>query len=235
MRPDTYIGSTEAQQQQLWVHDGEKLVLSSISFVPGLYKIFDEILVNAADNKVRDPKMDALRVDIDTVRGAFVFLQGAPCILCITETNWMHLVLSGMQKRTLGPYLAAINRIIISHVLHPSSHTLASFWKCAIAAVKNVGHHFVQEGNSIRVYNNGDGVPVEMHKEEKVYVPELIFGHLLTSSNYDDTQKKASSPPLPSLAWQIKFPFSSNQTSSLVLPATGGRSLRTKTQWRDLL
>jgi DNA topoisomerase-2 len=67
LRPDTYIGSTEVQQQKLWVHDGEQLVLKDIEFVPGLYKIFDEILVNAADNKVRDPKMDTVRVDIDTV------------------------------------------------------------------------------------------------------------------------------------------------------------------------
>lgn len=29
-----------------------------------------------------------------------------------------------------------------------------------------------------------------MHKEEKCYVPTLIFGHLLTSSNYDDSEKK---------------------------------------------
>lgn len=29
-----------------------------------------------------------------------------------------------------------------------------------------------------------------MHKEHHVYVPELIFGHLLTSSNYDDEEKK---------------------------------------------
>ena len=35
-------------------------------------------------------------------------------------------------------------------------------------------------------------MPVEVHKEEGIYVPELIFGHLLTSSNYDDSQKKAS-------------------------------------------
>lgn len=48
----------------------------------------------------------------------------------------------------------------------------------------------LQAKNTIQVMNNGNGVPVEMHREEKVYVPELIFGHLLTSSNYDDTEKK---------------------------------------------
>ncbi len=68
LRPDTYVGSTEKQQQKLWVHNGETLVFREITYVPGLYKIFDEILVNAADNKVRDPKMDTLRVDIDGVR-----------------------------------------------------------------------------------------------------------------------------------------------------------------------
>lgn len=34
-------------------------------YVPGLYKIFDEILVNAADNKQRDHKMNSLEVIID--------------------------------------------------------------------------------------------------------------------------------------------------------------------------
>lgn len=50
------------------MHDGERMVLAPVSVAPGLYKIFDEILVNAADNKARDPKMDTLRVDIDAVR-----------------------------------------------------------------------------------------------------------------------------------------------------------------------
>ncbi len=48
----------------------------------------------------------------------------------------------------------------------------------------------MQAAKRITVWNNGDGVPVEMHKEENVYVPELIFGHLLTSSNYNDNEKK---------------------------------------------
>ena len=42
------------------------------------------------------------------------------------------------------------------------------------------------------MYNDGNGIPVEMHKEEGVYVPELIFGHLLTSSNYNDNEKKVT-------------------------------------------
>ena len=38
----------------MWVldSDSEKFVLKNVQFVPGFYKIFDEILVNAADNKV---------------------------------------------------------------------------------------------------------------------------------------------------------------------------------------
>ena len=44
--------------------------------------------------------------------------------------------------------------------------------------------------NSISVWNNGKGIPVVIHKEHNIYVPELVFGHLLTSSNYDDSIKK---------------------------------------------
>lgn len=31
-----------------------------------------------------------------------------------------------------------------------------------------------------------------MHKEEKMFVPELIFGELLTGSNFDDQEKKTT-------------------------------------------
>lgn len=42
----------------------------------------------------------------------------------------------------------------------------------------------------VEVENDGDGIPIELHKEHNVYAPELIFGHLLTSGNYDKTEEK---------------------------------------------
>uniref|UniRef100_A0A8B9K3Y5 DNA topoisomerase 2 n=1 Tax=Astyanax mexicanus TaxID=7994 RepID=A0A8B9K3Y5_ASTMX len=115
LRPDTYIGSVEPLSQQMWVFDEDVgMNCRDITFVPGLYKIFDEILVNAADNKQRDNSMNCIKINIDS------------------------------------------------------------------------------ENNTISVWNNGKGIPVVEHKVEKVFVPALIFGQLLTSSNYDDDQKKVT-------------------------------------------
>ncbi|CAG11670.1 unnamed protein product, partial [Tetraodon nigroviridis] len=142
LRPDTYIGSVEPVTQvgpgstaprpkttpfleyscpiwfffqQMWVFDEEVgMNQREVTYVPGLYKIFDEILVNAADNKQRDKNMTAIKITIDP------------------------------------------------------------------------------ESNTISIWNNGKGIPVVEHKDEKMYVPALIFGHLLTSSNYDDDEKKVT-------------------------------------------
>lgn len=100
----------------MWVYNSESdaMEFREISFVPGLYKIFDEIVVNAADNKQNDKNMNEIRVTID------------------------------------------------------------------------------RDSGEISVWNNGRGIPIEIHSKERIYVPELIFGHLLTSSNYDDTQQKVT-------------------------------------------
>lgn len=116
LRPDTYIGSVEPVTEFMWIFDTEsqRMVQKDITYVPGLYKIFDEILVNAADNKQRDPAMDCIKVEINS------------------------------------------------------------------------------EANVISVWNNGKGVPVVEHKGEKMYVATMIFGHLLTSSNYNDEEEKVT-------------------------------------------
>jgi len=117
-RPDTYIGSVEPDTREMMVLDHssttQRLVQRNVTYAPGLLKIFDEIIVNASDNKQRDSNMDKLEVTIDAAT------------------------------------------------------------------------------NTISVKNNGQGIPVEMHKEQKVYVPTMIFGHFLTGSNFDDDEKKTT-------------------------------------------
>jgi hypothetical protein len=82
LRPDTYIGSVEFISQPMWVFDPEnkRMVFRSINFVPGLYKIFDEILVNAADNKVnpssRLPMFYSFVYGIIDSRSYFRYYQG---------------------------------------------------------------------------------------------------------------------------------------------------------------
>lgn len=48
----------------------------------------------------------------------------------------------------------------------------------------------VKDGIEISVENDGDGIPLVEHAEYKVWVPELIFGHLLTSGNYNKQEEK---------------------------------------------
>lgn len=53
-RPDSYIGSVETVTQHIWTYDSDtkRMVQRDVKYVPGFFKIVDEILVNAADNKV---------------------------------------------------------------------------------------------------------------------------------------------------------------------------------------
>ena len=55
--------------------------------------------------------------------------------------------------------------------------------------VKNIKIYYSIEEGYISVLNDGEGIPIELHESENVYVPELIFGHLLTSGNYEKKQK----------------------------------------------
>eukprot|EP00804_Cyclotella_cryptica_P000921 CCRYP_001141-RF/>CCRYP_001141-RF protein AED:0.38 eAED:0.38 QI:0/-1/0/1/-1/0/1/0/521 len=42
----------------------------------------------------------------------------------------------------------------------------------------------------ISICNNGKSIPIQIHKKEHIYIPELLFGHLLTGSNFDDDEKR---------------------------------------------
>lgn len=110
------VGSIESRSETMFVLDeeNEKIVNREITFTPGLYKIFDEIVVNAADNKQRDGNMSEMHIEVN------------------------------------------------------------------------------REKNLISVKNNGKGIAVAMHKEHNCYVPTMIFGQLLTGSNFDDDEKRTT-------------------------------------------
>ena len=121
--PDTYIGSVDTSVEARWIYNKGKneMERQTVRFCPGFLKIFDELLVNARDQMVR-------------------------------------------QKGRLAAGLADG---------HPVKHI-----------------DVVLSETTISVKNDGDGIPVDKHAESGVYAPELIFGHLLTSSNYDKAEEK---------------------------------------------
>jgi DNA topoisomerase II len=63
-RPDSYIGSVESVTQNIWTYDSDtkRMVQRDVKYVPGFFKIVDEILVNAADNKVFVSTVVSLKV-----------------------------------------------------------------------------------------------------------------------------------------------------------------------------
>jgi DNA topoisomerase-2 len=47
-----------------------------------------------------------------------------------------------------------------------------------------------KESGETIVWNDGEIIPIEIHEEEGVYNHSLIFGNLLTGSNYDDKEER---------------------------------------------
>ena len=52
--------------------------------------------------------------------------------------------------------------------------------------------HIEISNNKITMTNNGDGIDVEQHPTYKIWIPELIFAHLRTSTNYNKEEQKTT-------------------------------------------
>ena len=76
-------------------------------------------------------------------------------------------------------------------LLQQSQKNKAADGETAVQVVKKIEVTIDAVSGVLEVANDGDGIPVEAHGGHGgVYVPELIFGHLLTSANYDDEDDK---------------------------------------------
>jgi len=120
-RPDTVIGSIRPVETEQYIVRNKEIVGRTLKLSHGFLKIFDEILVNAADQVARtikrknpDDVVSEIRVTVDKTSG------------------------------------------------------------------------------EISVWNDGLGIPVEMHKKEKMWIAELIFGVMLTGQNFDDSEKRTT-------------------------------------------
>jgi DNA topoisomerase II len=120
--PDTYIGSIEKIDSEEWVYVEDKIIKKNIEFIPGLFKLFDEGIVNCRDHVIR-----------------------------------MEQAIKNKQENCLP-----VGYINIS----------------------------ISEDGTITMINDGNGIDVAEHPEHKIWIPEMIFGHLRTSTNYDKTEKK---------------------------------------------
>lgn len=122
--PDTYIGSVENVDADLWLYNDESknITQKSITYIPGLYKLFDEGIVNCRDHVVR-----------------------------------MKQAIANKQDNALP-----VTYIDIS----------------------------IQDDGTISMTNDGNGIDVAIHPEYNIWIPELIFGHLRTSTNYNKNEKK---------------------------------------------
>ncbi|KAK8494105.1 hypothetical protein V6N11_028359 [Hibiscus sabdariffa] len=64
-QPDAFAGSTDCINERHWVLEDSEMVHREVNFVLGLLRIFDEILLNATDNKRRCTFMDSIMVTIE--------------------------------------------------------------------------------------------------------------------------------------------------------------------------
>jgi DNA gyrase/topoisomerase IV subunit B len=85
------------------------------------------------------------------------------------------------MEKTMVEYSPGFMKIFDEVLTNATDH---SFRDVTVTTIKV---EYSKETGEISVWNNGSGVPIQLHKEHNIYVPELIFGNLLSGSNYDDT------------------------------------------------
>lgn len=103
------------------------------------------------------------------------------CIPQETET-WVVDEKSEIRKKTIS-YIPAFLKIFDEIITNCSDHAHRPGTK-----VKNIKIEFQDDLSYFNILNDGESIPVKMHKGENVYVPEMIFGHLMTGTNYDDDE-----------------------------------------------
>lgn len=87
----------------------------------------------------------------------------------------------------------SVNSGFIRIFLEALSNAIDNFYRSNDTKMTKIMIELDSETGLTSIYNDGNYIPIRIHEKENIYVPELIFGHLLSSSNYDDSQNRQTS------------------------------------------
>lgn len=89
-----------------------------------------------------------------------------------------------------GEINSGLHRIFIEVL----SNAIDNVWRSSLTDTKCTKIKIdITDKGMITVWNDGLTIPVEVNPETGLYNPEMIFGKLLTSSNYDDKEERLTS------------------------------------------
>jgi DNA topoisomerase-2 len=103
-----------------------------------------------------------------------------------TAERWIFDLTTMRMRRAATILPDAVERIYLEVLSNAGDNVLRS----RQAGVNSGSIEVLMDATTISVKNGGVPIPVEIHPEHQVYVPELILGTLLTSSNYDDSKER---------------------------------------------
>ena len=84
------------------------------------------------------------------------------------------------ETTTFAPALLKLFDEVVSNAIDHASRKLPN-------KVTKINVNINDDG-IVTVSNNGTGIPIEM--KDGIYIPEMIFAHLNSGSNYDDDEKR---------------------------------------------
>ena len=109
-----------------------------------------------------------------------------PIDLVECDNEWVYDETTQQMKKTSFQFSSAVFKIFDEILVNAID---ASVVDDTVSMIKVTVD---RETGEISVWNNGQGIPVEMHSKEQLWIPEMIFFHFLTSSNYDDSEERVT-------------------------------------------
>ena len=109
----------------------------------------------------------------------------------IEDTSEETFVVNGesFQQDVITAFNPGFYKLVDELLVNAHDHVVRLNQRNSEQPVKNIEISIV-DGKTFVIKNDGESIDVEKHPEYAVYIPQLIFGELLTSTNYDKEEKK---------------------------------------------